>query len=139
MQPFIWHKSDNKGIIADTQCGMRNVGEYALIFNRGRYPVLKNISNIFPHPTTKRFHASEKPIPVLERLFEAFVDEKTRLLDPTCGSGTAIIAGAKAGAEECLGIELDEDFAKKAQEWLKLELESIKGKNEVDLSDLQLF
>lgn len=139
MQPFIWHKSDNKGIIADTQCGMRNVGEYALIFNRGRYPVLKNISNIFPHPTTKRFHASEKPIPVLERLFEAFVDEKTRLLDPTCGSGTAIIAGAKAGAEECLGIELDEDFAKKAQEWLKIELESIKGKNEVDLSDLQLF
>lgn len=138
MQPFIWHKSDNKGIIADTQCGMRNVGEYALIFNKGRYPVLKNISNIFSHPTTKHFHASEKPIPVLDRLFEAFVDENTRLLDPTCGSGTAIIAAAKAGAEEALGIELDAEFAKKAQDWLEVELKNVEGKESIDLSDLDL-
>lgn len=141
IQPFIWHKSDNKGIIADTQCGMRNVGEYALIFNKGRYPVLKNISNIFDYPTTKHFHASEKPISVLDRLFEAFVDENTRLLDPTCGSGTAIISAAKAGAEEALGIELDAEFAKKAQEWLEVELKSVEGKESIDLSDLdiQLF
>ena len=138
MQPFIWHKSDNKGIIADPQCGMRNVGEYALIFNKGRYPVLKNISNIFDHPTTKHFHASEKPIPVLDRLFEAFVDGNTRLLDPTCGSGTAIISAAKAGAEEALGIELDAEFAKKAQEWLEVELKSVEGKESIDLSDLDL-
>lgn len=141
MQPFIWHKSDNKGIIADPQCGMRNVGEYALIFNKGRYPVLKNISNIFDHPTTKHFHASEKPIPVLDKLFEAFVDGNTRLLDPTCGSGTAIISAAKAGAEEALGIELDAEFAQKAQEWLEVELKSVEGKESIDLSelDLQLF
>lgn len=138
MQPFIWHKADNKGIIADVQCGMRNVGEYALIFNRGRFPVIKNISNIFDHPTTKRFHASEKPLPVLEYLFSAFVDEKTRLLDPTCGSGTAIMAGAKAGAEEALGIELDETFASKANEWLEIELSKIEGKKGVDLSNLSL-
>ena len=136
MQPYIWHKSDNKGIIADTMCGMRNVGEYALVFNRGRLPVIKNISNIFPHPTTKRFHASEKPIPVLENLFSAFVDSRTRLLDPTCGSGTAIIAAAKAGAEEALGIELDAEFASKAQEWLKIEL--ARGTSEVQL-DLTNF
>lgn len=121
VQPFIWYKADNKGIIADVQCGMRNVGEYALIFNRGRYPVLKNISNIYPHPTTKRFHASEKPIGMLDYLFTAFVDEKTRLLDPTCGSGTSVISAMKKGAEEALGIELDKEFAEKANEWLEQE------------------
>ena len=119
LQPFIWHKSDNKGIIADTMCGMRNVGEYALIFNRGRRPVIKNISNIFPSPTTKTFHASEKPLPVLEYLFSAFCDEHSRVLDPTCGSGTAIQTALKMGAEEALGIELDEEFAEKAKTWLE--------------------
>lgn len=133
LQPFIWHKSDNKGILADVQCGMRNVGEYALIFNRGRLPVVKNISNIFDSPTTKRFHASEKPIPVLDYLFSAFVDDKTRLLDPTCGSGTAVISAIKAGAEEALGIELNKEFAEKAQEYLNVELER---KNvQLDLTD----
>lgn len=118
LQPFIWHKSDNKGILADTMCGMRNVGEYALLLNRGRRPVIKNISNIFPHPTTKRFHASEKPLPVLEQLFSALCDEHSRVLDPTCGSGTSIQTALKFNAEEALGIELDADFAQKAQEWL---------------------
>ena len=119
LQPFIWHKTDNKGIIADTMCGMRNVGEYALIFNRGRRPVIKNISNIFPSPTTKTFHASEKPLPVLEYLFSAFCDGHSRVLDPTCGSGTAIQTALKMGAEEALGIELDEEFAGKAKTWLE--------------------
>ena len=86
--------------------------------NRGRRPVIKNISNIFPHPTTKRFHASEKPLPVLEQLFSALCDEHSRVLDPTCGSGTSIQTALKFNAEEALGIELDADFAQKAQEWL---------------------
>lgn len=118
LQPFIWHKSDNKGIIADTQCGMRNVCEYALLFNRGRRPVIKNISNLVSHPTTKKFHASEKPIPVVERLYEALCDGCSRVLDPTCGSGTAITSAMKFGAECAIGLELDPDFAEKAQAWL---------------------
>lgn len=119
LQPFIWHKSDNKGILADTKCGMRNVGEYALIFNRGRMPVVKNISNIFASPTTKKFHASEKPLPVLNYLFSAFCDKHSRVLDPTCGSGTAIQVAMSYGAEEALGIELDKEFSEKANQWLE--------------------
>ena len=132
LQPFIWHKSDNKGIIADTMCGMRNVGEYALVFIRGRRPVVKNISNIFPHPTTKVFHASEKPRAMLEYLFEAFCDKHTRLLDPTCGSGTSIQAALKYDVEEALGIELDGEFAEKAQTWLE------GAKKDYSLKDIDL-
>lgn len=134
VQPFIWYKSDNKGIIADVQCGMRNVGEYALIFNKGRYPVLKNISNIFPSQTTKKFHASEKPIPMLDYLFTAFVDNKTRLLDPTCGSGTSVISAMKAGAEEALGIEMDSEFASKAQSWLDEEWRKEEAKKSLNIN-----
>lgn len=121
VQPFIWFKSDNKGIIADPDCGMRNVGEYALIFTRNRRKVCKNISNIFAHPTTKKFHASEKPGAVLDYLFTALVDETSRVLDPTCGSGTAIHAAMRANAECALGLELDPAFAENAKTWLKIE------------------
>lgn len=131
LQPFIWHKSDNRGIIADTLCGMRNVCEYALFFNRARRPVIKNISNVYSGPTTKRFHASEKSLPMLEYLFSALCDENSRVLDPTCGSGTAIMAAAKAGAASALGLELDEDFAEKAQEWLRQELLQIDSENDL--------
>lgn len=121
LQPFIWYKKDNRGIIADKDCGFRNVGEYALIFNRGRRKVCKNISNIFPHQTTKKFHASEKPVDMLEYLFSGLADETSRVLDPTCGSGTAIHAAIRAHAESALGLELDPSFAQKAQEWLEIE------------------
>lgn len=121
MQPLVWHKSDNKGIIADVQCGFRNVGEYALFFNRGRKAVVKNISNIYSGPTTKRFHASEKPLPMLKHFFSGLCDHYSRVLDPTCGSGTAIMAAEFYGAETALGLELNPEFAKQAQEWLELE------------------
>lgn len=137
MQPLIWHKSDNKGIIADTQCGFRNVCEYALFFNKGRKKVVKNISNLIANPTTKRFHASEKPLPVLKYFFSGLCDNYSRVLDPTCGSGTAIMAAEWFNAEEALGIELDPDFATKANEWLELERSRKDEVNiQLDLEDL---
>ena len=137
MQPFIWFKKDNKGIIADKDCGLRNVGEYALIFNRGRRKVCKNISNIFPWQTTKKFHASEKPGPMLDYLFSGLADETSRVLDPTCGSGTAIHAAMHANTELALGLELDQGFAEKAKEWLELEKKTKgiqKGLPEVEIN-----
>lgn len=138
MQPFIWFKNDNRGIIADKDCGMRNVGEYALVFNRGRRKVCKNISNIFAHPTTKKFHASEKPGAMLDYLFSGFADETSRVLDPTCGSGTAIQAAMRAGCAEALGLELDESFAEKALDWLDLEKRKQGVEKKFSLTDLEI-
>lgn len=138
MQPLVWHKSDNKGIIADVQCGFRNVGEYALFFNRGRKAVVKNISNIYSGPTTKRFHASEKPLPMLKHFFSGLCDHYSRVLDPTCGSGTAIMAAEFFGAEEALGLELNPEFAKAAQEYLAVNRGSLESNLDltIDLEDL---
>ena len=137
LQPFIWYKSDNMGIVADKDCGMRNVGEYALVFNRKRRRVCKIISNIFPAKTTKKFHASEKPVPMLDYLFSALVDDTSRVLDPTAGSGTAIQAAMRAKAEMALGLELDPDFASKAKEWLALEKKKV-GSAEISLDQIEI-
>ena len=122
LQPLIWHKTDNKGIIGDTTCGLRNVGEYALLFNRGRRPLRQAVANIVDSPTIKSFHASEKPLGVLNHFFKALCDSSSRVLDPTCGSGTSIRAAANAKAEFAIGLELDTSFAEKAQEALAAHL-----------------
>ena len=139
LQPYHWYKSDNKGIVADPTCGMRNVCEYARIYIRARRPVVKCIANLFPWPCTKKFHVSEKPLEMEHHLLSAFVDSHTRMLDPTCGSGTSIMASLEYKPEFALGIELDPEIAGKAQDWLEKEKQRVKSADlELDLSSLDI-
>jgi hypothetical protein len=39
-----------------------------------------------------------------------FVDEHSRVLDPTMGSGNAVVVAQDMGAETALGLEQDADF-----------------------------
>jgi DNA modification methylase len=57
---------------------------------------------------------SIKPEPVLREFFRMFVDEFTTMLDPTCGSGTALRAAEGLGAKRVLGIEIDKEFVDRA-------------------------
>jgi tRNA G10 N-methylase Trm11 len=43
------------------------------------------------------------------------VDENTRLLDPTCGSGSALRAADRMGAASVLGLEVNPEFASNAR------------------------
>jgi DNA modification methylase len=42
------------------------------------------------------------------------INENSRVLDPTCGSGTALRAAEAMGAEHVLGIEIEKKFADRA-------------------------
>lgn len=114
-RPLIWFKSDNKGIVSDVSRRPRNVYETALLFSRGDRKIITPVSNVYACPTSKSFHPSEKPEPMLRHFFRMFVDEHSEILDPTCGSGTAIRAGVSLSAKRALGLELNPEFAKSAQ------------------------
>jgi tRNA G10 N-methylase Trm11 len=43
-----------------------------------------------------------------------FVDKTTRMLDPTCGSGTALRAAEWHGAAHVLGLGIKKQFAEDA-------------------------
>jgi len=66
-------------------------------------------------PVAKTIHMSEKLIPMLKHFFRMFVDENTRLIDPTCGSGTAVRIAEEMGAHSVLGLEIDPKFCQLAQ------------------------
>lgn len=106
--PLIWTKSDNVGIVPDPKRGPRRVYETCLMGIRGDRPIVRPIANTYSCPTDKRYHPSTKPEPMLRHFMQMFVDNGTRMLDPTCGGGSALRAATTLGAESVLGLEMDE-------------------------------
>ena len=113
--PLIWNKV-NTGIASDPRRRPRHVYETALLASRGDRPIIRpQVDLITFSPPKRRNHYSEKPQPMLEeQFFKMLVDGSTRLLDPTCGAGSALRAALTLGAKSATGWELDEEVAKTA-------------------------
>ena len=107
--PLIWGKSDGSGIAGDSQRDFRHIYEVALLGRAGRRNLVKMTSDLHWGPPDRTLHPSTKPEPMLKHFFGSLVDDTTRLLDPTCGSGSAIRAADALGAEFVLGLEIDQD------------------------------
>lgn len=112
---LIWHRSDNKGILPDHRRGPRQVYETCMFCTRGDRFIVRAVSNLISSPTVKDFHMSEKPKPVLEHFLRMLVDESTRLLDPTAGSGNALVVGDSLGAAQVRGLEINPTNVLEAQ------------------------
>lgn len=112
--PFmlIWHKSDGKGIVPDQMREGRRTYETALLVSVGDRSITRIANMSCSAPTdSNRDHVSRKPPGVLAHFFPMFIEPgKTRLLDPTCGSGSALVVGKSQGAE-VFGIEMDPEHA----------------------------
>lgn len=112
--PMIWYRSDNSGILPDPKRGPRRNYETALLCTRGDRKIVQAVSNVAPNPNTKLIHMSEKPIPMLRHFFRMFVDESTNMLDPTMGSGNAVVLAESLGAK-ARGIEKNKEFYETAR------------------------
>lgn len=112
--PLIWHKTDNVGIVPDPSREARRVVETCLYAAREDRKIVRTISGAYGSPTNKDLHPSTKPEPMLRHFMQMFVDENTTLLDPTCGSGSALRAAESLGAKRVLGLEVSEEYAKNA-------------------------
>ena len=102
--PLIWVKSD-KGLLPDPQHGPRRMYETCFFGSLGKRPIANSVWNYFMCPTDHKDHMSTKPEPMLRRFFRIFADENTYMLDPTCGSGTALRATEAHKAAYVLGVE----------------------------------
>jgi ParB/RepB/Spo0J family partition protein len=114
--PFVWHKTQGGGGVGvapgTATTYPRRTYDTALICVRGNRPLAKPGHNSYPAPTVdKKIHPSQKSEPMLRFFLQMFVDETTRMLDPTCGSGAALRAAEDLGANYILGLELDKTYA----------------------------
>jgi ParB/RepB/Spo0J family partition protein len=119
MKPLIWHKTDNLGIMSDPKRAPRHVYETALVASQEDRLVVKPVSDAYGAPTDKSHHPSTKPEPVLRHFMQMFIDEHSRVFDPTCGSGSALRAAESLGACHVLGLEKDPEHFKAAQSALR--------------------
>lgn len=117
--PLIWMKSDGSGIIPDPERGPRQIYETCLFGSRGDRKITRAVANAYAAPTVRDRHMSEKPEPMLRHFFQMFVDEHTVMLDPTCGSGSALRAAESLSAKFVLGLEINGEFADRAREALE--------------------
>lgn len=115
--PLIWTKSDNIGIIPDAQRGPRRIYETAFIASRGDRLIVRAVSNVSSQPGgDKSIHMNQKSAEMLKYFFSMFVDNSTTMLDPTCGSASAVKAAKKHGAVSVLGLEKSKEFFDRAVE-----------------------
>lgn len=116
--PFIWSKG-YQGIAADTNRRPRHTYETALMFSRGDRKIVKLDKDVLDCPIDEKLHLNQKPIHMLKHFLSMFVDKHTAVLDPTCGSGSALAAAKQLGAGRVLGIELDQSNAEVAKFFLQ--------------------
>lgn len=116
---LVWLKSDNVGIVPDPKRGPRWITELALMASRGDRTLVKPLANAYAAPTARQLHPSAKPEPVLRHFFGMFVDQTTRMLDPTCGSGSSLRAAESLHAQTVLGVERDEHYVLAARKALR--------------------
>lgn len=110
--PLVWHKSDNKGTLPDPERGPRRIYEVAFLCSFGDRKIIQPVSNTFSGPTVKLGeHMSEKSEDMQAHFMRMMVDENTRMLDPTCGSGSSLRAARRLGAASVLGLEMNPEFA----------------------------
>lgn len=117
---LMWHKSDGAGALPMPDKSGRRTYEVALHATIDNRKVVRAVAMSYAAPTGRatRLHISEKPEPVLRHFFRMYVDETTRMLDPTCGSGSSVRAAEALGAEAALGLEIKPDLATEAQDEL---------------------
>lgn len=111
--PLVWFKNDNTGILPDPNRGPRRVYETAFFASRGDRKLTSRgaVANAIGWPgRDKSLHMSEKPVGMLKHFMGMSVDEYSRVLDPTCGSGNALKAATALKAEVVLGLERDDEF-----------------------------
>ena len=111
--PLIWDKSP-AGMLPDANRGYRRVYETALFATKGDPKVLQPKSALARGTVSNLDHPSGKNDGVVEHFMSPLVDDTTRFLDPTCGSGNAVKIARRLKAEYSLGLEINKQFADRA-------------------------
>ena len=116
---LVWVKSDNAGIAADPRHGPRHIYETCLLGTTSQRQICQVVGDAYSCSTDKRLHPSCKPESMLFHFLTMLCDEQSLVLDPTCGSGSAIRAAERHRAKHVLGLEQNWEYCESARKALR--------------------
>ncbi len=107
--PIIWAKSDSEGLAPWGSQGFRRTYELIFFATKGQRGLITSPVDILRHSRVgraERDYAAAKPISLLKELISCSTLPGETILDPCCGSGSALLA-AKELKRVAIGIEKD--------------------------------
>ena len=113
--PLVFRKKFSAQVL---KANMKVVGncEYGLILYRDKLPKFNNggrmVFNCFDWAvdnSSPKIVATQKPVPLLERIIEIFTDKGDVIIDPCAGSGSTLRAAANMG-RKAYGFEVNKEF-----------------------------
>jgi site-specific DNA-methyltransferase (adenine-specific) len=113
------------------KANMRIVGncEYGLLLYRDKLPKFNNNGKMqfncmdWPRDNdSPKYHPTQKPVELLERLINLFTDPGDMVIDPVAGSGSSLVAAIRRG-RGCVGFEIKKNFYKDAKSWIDEEVQ----------------
>lgn len=118
--PYLWYKTDKKGSQNDPTRTVINAYEPFIVAEKGEPRMyVKTGTNVLEHSMPpKRIHFAQKPVSLLKEVIRKFSFGKMRVLDPTFGSGSFLVAAQTLG-REFYGVEKKQDNYDNALNWLK--------------------
>lgn len=148
--PLVFVKNYSPQVL---KANMRIVGatEYALVLYRDKLPKFRNGAQFDEDGKTIRgtghmvfnwltwekdgkeipkIHPAQKPVKLLERLIQTFTDPGDVVIDPCCGSGSALRAARNLG-RNAFGFEIDRNFYARA----KNEMLADEQERQMEISD----
>lgn len=96
-----------------------------LIYTTFKKPVKRIVSRqqgFITDSKDKRYHPTQKPSELVQKLIEMFTEEGQTVFDPFIGSGTTAVAAIRAG-RKYLGCEIDSEFCDICEQRIKSEQE----------------
>lgn len=114
-----WIFWDKKGDIAF----QNPFADGELIYTTFKKPVKKVVfrqQGFITDSKDERYHPTQKPSELVQKLIEMFSEEGDTILDPFIGSGTTAISAIRSG-RHFIGFELDPDFCKVAEKRIEHE------------------
>lgn len=108
--PLIWAKGYS-GVASDPTRRPRHTYETALLLALGDRKLVKLEKDNIECALEDKLHINQKPQVMLKHFLSLVVDEHTHVLDPTCGSGSSLVAARSLGAAKLLGLEIDKGNA----------------------------
>jgi DNA modification methylase len=149
---WIWHKNNKTGFLNAKKMPLKNIETISIFINKIKYNPqglkifnkivkrggngdnygksgCKNFQKFTNYPTQyinfkceeKTTHPTQKPIDLMEYLIKTYTNENETVLDFTMGSGTTGVACCNTN-RDFIGIELDKEYFKIAEQRIKNEL-----------------